>query len=156
MKTLFHSVLGTVLMLLSGALLASELSQGDLRLSGAWARATVPAQQASGAFITIANTGKQADRLLAVTGDLAQSVELHSMAMDGDKMVMRPVSAIEIPAGGRVELKPGAFHIMFQKLRAPLKAGSSVPLSLLFERAGEVRVSFEIVPLDAAGPTHMH
>jgi len=64
--------------------------------------------------------------------------------MEGDVMKMREVEAIELPAGKTVELKPGGLHIMLMGLKAPLKAGSSVPLTLKFEKAGEVSVKLTV------------
>ena len=59
---------------------------------------------------------------------------------------MRQVQGIEVPAGGAVTLTPGGFHIMFMGLNAPFAAGESVPVTLQFEKAGEVKVNFEIKP----------
>jgi copper(I)-binding protein len=53
---------------------------------------------------------------------------------------MQEVAQIDVPAGGSVELKPGGYHVMLMKLAAPIAAGDSVPVTLTFERAGEVQV----------------
>jgi len=98
---------------------------------------------AGGAFLKIQNQGG-ADRLLAASSSAAGMVQLHSMAMDGNVMKMREVEAIELPAGKTVELKPGGLHIMLMGLKAPLKAGSSVPLTLKFEKAGAVTVNLTV------------
>ena len=53
---------------------------------------------------------------------------------------------IELPAGKTVRLEPGGMHVMFIGLKAPLKSGSKVPVTLKFEQAGEVQVEFDIGP----------
>jgi len=120
---------------------ASALAQ--VKVEQPWARPTVEGQMAGGAFLKIQNQGG-ADRLLAASSSAAGMVQLHSMAMDGNVMKMREVEAIELPAGKTVELKPGGLHIMLMGLKAPLKAGSSVPLTLKFEKAGAVTVNLTV------------
>jgi copper(I)-binding protein len=80
-------------------------------------------------------------------------VELHEMKMEGNVMRKREVSAVELPAGKAVELKPGGLHIMLMGLKAPLKEGDKFPLRLKFEKAGEVTVT---VNVEAAGADHSH
>jgi hypothetical protein len=71
-------------------------------------------------------------------------VEIHAMSMDGDVMRMRQIDGIDLPAGGMVELKPGGFHLMFMELKAPLQAGTRFPLTLRFEKAGELAVTVAV------------
>ena len=125
---------------------ASALAQ--VKVEQPWARPTVEGQMAGGAFLKIQNVGG-ADRLLSASSSAAGMVQLHSMAMEGDVMKMREVEAIDLPAGKTVELKPGGLHLMLMGLKSPLKEGSKVPLTLKFEKAGEVKVE---VPVAAKGP----
>ncbi len=129
-----------------GMLFGSTLparAEPPIQLSQAWARPTVEGQTAGGAFVRIANGGA-GDRLLSASSPAAIAVELHTMSMDGEVMKMRQVEAIEVPAGKTVELKPGGLHLMFMGLKAPLKAGSTVPLTLKFEKAGELSVTVPV------------
>jgi hypothetical protein len=103
----------------------------------------VPGQRGGGGFLTIAG-GAAADRLLSANADVCATVELHTMRMDGNVMRMRPVEAIDVPAGTTVKLEPGGLHVMFVELKAPLKAGSSFPLRLRFEKGGEVTVQMKV------------
>ena len=66
------------------------------------------------------------------------------MAMKGDVMQMRQVEAIALPAGKVVKLEPGGLHVMFIGLKQPLALGSKVPVTLKFEKAGEVSVEFDV------------
>ena len=134
---------------------AHEYTAGSLHIEHPWARATVQGQAAGGAFVAIENKGA-ADRLLGASSGAAASVELHTMSMDGDVMRMRQVKAIDLPAGARVELKPGALHIMLLGLKAPLAAGSSFPLTLRFEKAGDVKVDVHVEAPKPDAMDHMH
>ena len=123
---------------------AHEYQAGTLKIGHPWARMTAPGQPSGGAFFKLSNGGAAADRLLGGSTPAADHVELHSMSMDGNVMKMREVSAIDIPPGQSVELKPGAWHLMLIGLKAPLKSGDKVPLTLKFEKAGEVKVELKI------------
>jgi copper(I)-binding protein len=96
-----------------------------------------------GGFMTLVNKGA-ADRLLSATTAAAASVQMHSMSMDGNVMKMRQVDAIELATGQTVELKPGSWHLMLMGLKAPLKAGDTFPMTLRFEKAGEVVVKVKV------------
>lgn len=118
--------------------------QGALRLEQPYARSTVAGQAVGGGYLKISNPGQAADRLLSASTDVAQSVELHSMHMDGDIARMRQLDAIDIAAGQTIELKPGGLHLMFMGLKAPLKTGASFKVKLQFEKAQEMSVDFKV------------
>jgi copper(I)-binding protein len=134
---------------------AHQFKAGEIVIGHPAARATVPGQPTGGGYLTLDNQGKMADRLLSASAAVSRSVELHSMAMEGDVMRMRQVDGIDLPAGQKVELKPGGLHIMFIGLNAPLKAGNKFPMTLKFEKAGEVTVQVNIESTGAA-PAAQH
>jgi copper(I)-binding protein len=138
---------------LAGLLAAGQPVLAAPQVEAAWARPTAKGQPAGGGYLRIDNKGGAADRLLgASAGAAAASVELHSMSMDGDVMRMRRVDAIDVPAGGTVELKPGGLHLMLMGLTAPLEPHTVVPLTLRFEKAGEVQVQMKVAPKPAGEP----
>jgi periplasmic copper chaperone A len=132
--------------------LAATLAAAQVKVEGAWARPTVPGQQGGGGFVTLTSAG--ADRLVGGSTTAAQRFELHSMAMKGDVMEMRQVDAIELPAGKAVKLEPGGLHVMFIGLKQPLAIGSKVPVTLKFEKAGEVKVEFDVMSRPASPHKH--
>ncbi|UCE31838.1 MAG: copper chaperone PCu(A)C [Burkholderiales bacterium] len=147
-------LLSACLALLLGAIVnPPEAGAAGIGVHDAWARATVPGQPSAGGFLVIENSG-QSDRLLAARADVARAVELHSMVMQGDTMRMRRIEAVDVPAGGAVELRPGALHLMFIGLHAPLNAGDAFALTLRFERAGEVVVQMQVMPMGHRGSGH--
>jgi len=136
---------GAALTLVTLAAAAHSYKLGSIDIDHPTARPTAPGQSVGGGFMTLVNKGA-ADRLMSVTSAVAGSVQMHSMAMDGDVMKMRQVDAIELPAGRTVELKPGAWHLMLVGLKAPLKSGDTFPMTLRFEKAGEVVVTVNVEP----------
>lgn len=107
----------------------------DISVSNAWARATMPGQPVSGAYMQIRSDADA--RLVSVSSPAVPRVEMHEMKMDGDVMRMREVKAIELPKGKTVSLEPGGFHIMLMNLQKPIAAGDVIPLILTVESGGK-------------------
>ncbi|MGE5603390.1 MAG: copper chaperone PCu(A)C [Nitrososphaerales archaeon] len=120
------------------------VTPSGLAIRDAYAR-PAPAGGMGGAFLTVVNSGKAADRLVAARTPVAQSVELHETIDDNGVMKMRPVAGgYEIPANGKLELKPGGKHLMFVGLGTPLKVGEELEITLTFEKAGDVSIKAPI------------
>jgi copper(I)-binding protein len=92
-------------------------------------------------YMTIVNAGSAADRLVGVRSDVAQTEEMHRTVMEGEVVKMQPVvGGVEVPASGRVEFKPGGYHIMLIGLKRDLRVGDRFNVELLFEKSGTIRV----------------
>lgn len=132
------------------ASLAGDYKAGDLKIGEPWTRVTPPGAAVAGGFMTITNTGKEADRLLGGSATISKRLELHEMTMDGGIMKMRELAkGLEIKPGQTVELKPGSFHVMFMELTTPPAIGTPVKGQLKFEKAGTVDVEYKVAPLGA-------
>lgn len=141
------SLLAAAVLVAAPAAMASDghkhddrIVHGALTIHHPWARAVPSAAvRNSAAFFTVENKGA-ADRLVGVSGSVADKLEIHTMVREAGVMRMREVKALDIPANGKLELKPGGLHIMLIGLKSPLKEGDRFPLTLRFEKAGEVKV----------------
>jgi len=152
-------------LLCSLAFAGTALAQSaPVKVQDAWARATVANQSSTGAYMKL--TAPAATRLVEVRSPVAGIIEVHEMKLEGDVMRMRAVDALPLPAGRTVELKPGGLHVMLMDLQAPVKAGDSLPLTLVFEGAdgkrrtqdvkAAVRALAVTPPAPAAGSTGGH
>lgn len=131
---------------------AHSYKVGDLEIGHPWSRATLPNAPVAGGYMTIENTGTTDDTLLGGTTPAAETVDVHEMKMEGDVMTMRPLKdGLVIPAGETVTLKPGGYHLMLMKPQKPFKEGERVPLTLRFEKAGEVKVELAVDKPNAMG-----
>lgn len=129
----------------------AEQSAAAVRVDGAWARASVPGQKATGAFMRL--TAQDGARLVRAESPAAGVTEVHEMKMDGDVMKMRAVPSLELPAGKTVELKPGGYHVMLLDLKAPLEKGSTVPVTLVFQDAKGVESVLQLaLPVATVAP----
>ena len=123
-----------------------------VKVEGAWARATVQGQMGTGAFMSL--TAKEGTTLIGVSTPIAGVAEVHEMKMEGDIMKMRAMPVLDLPAGKKVDLKPGGFHVMLMDLKAPLVKDSTVPMTLLFKNAQGVRSKLELkLPVSAVAPS---
>jgi copper(I)-binding protein len=142
---------------LIGAAAATAALAGDrtLAILDPFARATPGMAKNGAAYLAVSNAGSEADRLLGARSGVAARVELHTHANDNGVMRMRPLDGgIEVPAGGTAALAPGGDHIMLMDLKAPLAEGDSFPLTLVFERAGEITVDVKVKGIAAHGDKH--
>ncbi len=127
-------------------------SGSGIKVTDAWARNSPAVAAAGAAYMVIENTGSAADALIGASSTVAKATEVHETvempaASDGTSsgmMGMQPVSRVEIPAGGRLELKPGSYHIMLIGLNQELKVGDTIEITLKLEKAGEVKVTVEV------------
>ena len=121
-----------------------------------WIRATAPGAKVAAGYMTLRNTSGQPDRLVGGATPIAGKLETHVHIKDGDILRMREVKGYDIPAKGSFELKPGGAHLMLVNLKQPLKEGDKVPVTLRFERAGELKVDFHVEGLAGPSPAHKH
>ena len=112
-----------------------------------WGHASPGMADTGAFFMVLRNPSNQADKLTSARTDVCGVVEWHEMYMKEDgTMGMRPVTggAIEVPAGGSVELKPGGLHVMCLQKKGEFQAGTKIPLTLVFEKGGELKTEAEI------------
>jgi copper(I)-binding protein len=132
---------------------AGEIKAGDLVITQAWSRATPGGAKVAGGYLTIENKGAAADRLIGGSGDVAGRIEVHEMATSNGVMTMRALDqGLTIEPGKTVTLAPGGIHLMMFDLKSPLKSGDKVPVTLEFEKAGKVTLSFDVQGVGAQGP----
>ncbi len=149
------AVLGALMIGASATAFARDYEIGDLRIDRPWTRATASGQKVAAGYLDIRNEGKQADRVVGASTPAAERIELHVVMMDGDVMKMRQVQAFDVPAGSKVELKPRGPHLMIVGIKRPFKKDERIPVTLRFEKAGEVAIELAVDAIDA-GPEHKH
>jgi copper(I)-binding protein len=134
----------------AGPALAHDYTAGALKIAHPWARATPKGAPVGGGYFAITNTGTTPDRLVGGSTDVSKGFEIHEMSMDNGVMKMRMLpNGVEIKPGETVTFKPSGYHIMFTGLKAPLTKGEHVDATLKFEKAGEVKVQFDVAGIGA-------
>jgi len=122
--------------------LAGSTAHAQVTVDKPWVRTTVAQQTTTAAYLTI--TSSQGGRLVSASSPVAAAVDVHEMKMAGDMMKMRAVDALALPAGKPVEFKPNGYHLMMTGLKAPVKAGDVVPITLVVEDAKGKRETVDV------------
>ena len=135
----------------AGLALSIATGAQALELKDAWARASAGMARAGAAFMAIDNTGGEADRVIAASSPVSPITELHTHIKEGEVMRMRQVPDIAVPANDTVMLQPGGLHVMFMKLPEPLQEGQTFPVTLTFEKAGDMTVEVTVQGAGAMG-----
>ncbi|THD77929.1 MAG: copper chaperone PCu(A)C [Phenylobacterium sp.] len=137
------ALLPIILALSAASAQASASRSGALEAADAWSRPAAAGLNGVG-YMTLANHGPRAEALVKVESPLAQAVEIHRTTMSAGVMSMAAQPRVEIPAGGHVAFAPGAYHLMFVRLKATLKAGDKLPATLVFADGRRIGVAFAV------------
>lgn len=126
---------------------APSAVHGALEMYKPWARPSLHPQPntLAGAFLSIKNKGPDDDRLVAASSPLAERIDLQGIKVVGADIDMRPMAnGVAVPAGYTATLKPRGYHLLLHGVKAPLAKGSTLPVTLTFEKAGAVTVEFAV------------
>lgn len=116
-----------------------------ITLENAWVRPPAGGRDIGAAYLTIRNNGGP-DRLVGASSPLAKKMQMHISKMDGDMMTMREEKSVDLPAHFTLIYLPGGRHLMMFGVKAGLKVGDKVPLTLHFERAGDISTIAQVGP----------
>ena len=152
MRAFFIFFLSCAIALFAGLSIAQG-AEPIIQVQDAWARQApmmppmghMHAAGGNGAvYVKLRNTGQVAEVIIGASSDAAESVELHETTMEGNVMRMRPVTKLEVPAGGVLEMKPGGLHIMLINLKHDLHPGERIHLTLTFERGAPMSLEVPV------------
>ncbi len=137
----------TLLLSTCGLAYAQTYSVGNLQVSQPWSQELPPNAPTVAAYFVIENRGMNADRLLGVDSPIATETALHEHVTRDGMMKMQPVTGVNVPAGATVTFAPMAYHVMLidPQDRSLLQDGQQFPLTLHFEKAGDLQVQVEVV-----------
>jgi copper(I)-binding protein len=134
----------TAILAAASAAHAADYKLGALTIRQPWSRPAQAGMNGVG-FMTIANAGKTPVTLKRMETATADSVEIHQSAMVGGVMTMREFEkGVVIPAGGQIVFAPGGYHFMILSLKADLKVGQKVPVTLVFDNGRKVQVDLAV------------
>ena len=134
-------IVSALLLLVVGC--GQEHTGDPIVVRDAWIREPPPRSPAAG-YLVIENRGGEPVELVAVATEAAEQTEIHVMEYKNDRMTMRRVEGLQVPAGGEVALKPGGTHLMLMELRQPLRDGDEVELVLRFGDGTERRTQVPV------------
>lgn len=142
---------------LFAAFSATTAFADGIEVHDAYARAN-PGAKAGAAFMMIHNHGGEADRLIGVASPAAKRVELHTHIEDanGVMQMVHVEEGFELPTDGEIHMERGGKHVMFMGLTDSFDDGNMIPLTLIFEKAGEIAIEIEVDLDREDGAGHKH
>ena len=133
----------------AGSVLAAE---NTIQTKDIWARATPPSAKTAAIYLTLINTGTAEDRLVAVSTDVSEKAQIHTMSMEDSVMRMRWLQdGLILPVGQETKLSPSSTHIMLIGLKHQLVVGQKIFLTLDFGKTGSTKVEAEVKPMGYPG-----
>ena len=142
------SLLAASLMFSAGVLAGAA---DNVPVQDPYVRLAPPNAPATGAFMVIKNNGDKDVKVLKADNPVSKVTELHTHLNEGGVMKMRPVPSIDIKAKGEAVLKPGGLHVMMIDIKAPMKEGDVVPITLSFDDGSTKQVDAKVVRPMAGG-----
>ncbi len=142
-------VVGLILLMI---LLSACASGEGIESHEAWVLSALQGEN-SAIYVILHNHTNVDDKLISVSTDVANAVELHLTTVTNDVMSMSPLESVEILAGDEVEFKTGSYHIMLVDLKQDLKAGDEITVTFNFEHYPAVTVN---VPVQDSAETMEH
>jgi periplasmic copper chaperone A len=161
-RPLFLGLTFAIASMLAASLALAEDKKPAFSFDHPWARPSLTEKGNSAAYFTVTNNSGAADRLVGAKTGAAKAAELHEHVMKKDVMEMRKVEGgIAVEKGATVKFAPGGLHVMLMGLTKKLEAGQSFPMTLTFEKAGDVAVEVKVETgaepkKDAGGHQHHH
>lgn len=133
------------------SLIAPVTAWAEVTANDAWARASILLSRPGVAYLTLLSD--EADRLLRVRSPAASQVMIHAAETDTSGVSrMTHLESLELEPGVPVSLAPGGTHLMLMGLTEKLEEGARFPLTLSFERAGDVTIEVPVLGPGASGP----
>jgi copper(I)-binding protein len=118
---------------------AATPAAAPLRITDPWVKTADKGMTA--AFGTLVNTTGTDITITEAATPASSKVELHEVAGAAGEMKMQPVNGgFVVPANGKLELKPGGFHIMLMDVTRPIEPGDQVAFTLTL--AGGAKAEF--------------
>ena len=155
MKKIFASYSLLLLISMAQTVMAHEFKVGSITVDHPYAAVSMAGSKNGAVYFKgFKNAGKEVDQLISVKSKIADKTEIHEMKMEGDRMMMRELNGLEIPAKGSAQLKPGGNHLMFMQLKEPFKEGEVSPVQLQFEKAGKVDIKLPVKAMGHSGMGH--
>jgi periplasmic copper chaperone A len=144
-------IAAALLTLGAGAAYAQNDRVGSIEVSNPWAPATGSTLTNTAVYLSLTDVGTKSDELVAASSSVAQKTELHVFSVENGVYGMHEVDGIEVtPGGAATVLRPGGAHVMLKSLKRPLRPGTTFPLTLTFQRAGQLQVEVRVESPQAA------
>ena len=135
----------------------TNIEKRGIGFSNYWLRAAPHNHSVTAGYVVITHLNDVADKLISIGSSFAKRNEIHEMKMDGDVMKMREIpDGLILPPSEVIKLEPGGFHLMFMGLNQMISEGNEHTVTLVFEKAGEIKLDFPVKKKASKHSSHKH
>ncbi len=143
----------TVLSLGLSTSLFVHAAEQNITVENGYIRETIPGTTISSAYMTINNKSHQNATLIGATSAVSPRIEIHEHSMVNGMMRMGKLESISIKALSSTYLQPSGLHLMVFDLPQPLKAETSVNVTLVFKQHPSITIT---LPVQGLKQSHSH
>ncbi len=132
-----------ILIFLLSACNSSKNGKDSIEISDAWARPALSGNTGA-VYFTIQNNLSEADKLIEVDSNIAETSEIHLSSMSDGIMKMEKQDFVNIIPKESVEFKPMSYHVMLINLNQDINIGDQFEIVLTFENYGQLPVQVDV------------
>ncbi len=142
------------LLLTASLLLSTTLFASDIVIKRAWVSEAPPMAKTLGGYMIVKNLGKIERHFVSASAVDFDEVLLHRTVLEGGLAKMVHQRDVSIPAGGRIEFKPGNYHLMLMRPVRRFVAGDQIDITLKFKDGEEISLPFRVLKGMNMGSEH--
>lgn len=135
-------------------LLGTPAAAADLTVKEPWVREGPPNAMVLAGYMTIENPSDRPQSVVGASSPVFHDIELHRTEIREGIARMVEQERLEVPAGGRLVLEPGGYHLMLMGAMEPVRAGDTVEIVLRLDDGGQVSVAVPVRKAGAGGHAH--
>lgn len=130
-------------LLLTALMISASVYAADIQVDEAWAIATPPGRTSANVYLLISS--KQAATLVGASSAASRTVALRTMIHKSGTMKTIEVNSVDLPANNRIDMtSEHGYHLTLIDLKAPLKAGDTLPVTLNIDTADKRSMKVDI------------
>jgi len=122
------------------ALVSLGANAAELEVTGAWLRLPPPVSDTAAAYMVLYNPGGKPVRIIGASSDMARSVKMHGLKVEGEVMNMFELETVAVAPHAFFAFSAGGNHLMLVGLKKPLQAGEEVNITLHFADGSHQRL----------------
>ena len=124
---------------------AESNNSGAIVIKDLWSSPVSALGQDRPIYMTIENKGATADKLIAIRSSFAEKGEIHQEVENPEGDMVIAVGSVIIGARSTVEFSARkGQYVVLHKIKKLFSEGDNVPVTFVFEKAGEIKVNVSI------------
>src|SRR5262245_24624486 len=125
-------------------------AKANIDVTDAWTRATAGNATTANVYLHLVSA-KDPDRLVGLEVTNAARIDVREPTEQGAAKG-NAAPSVDVPGGGNVNFMPGGRYLLLSGLKAPLREGDSVLLTMRFDKGGTQTAVVKVLNANASAP----